>query len=89
MKPGGSWTSFGVQLTQANFTLTGTATFDQILSNVTALQIRGDYLNNSDTEGLDNVSLTPVPLPPAVVLFGSSLAGLVGLAARKRMPGSA
>lgn len=83
-KPTGSWTSFGVQLTPGNFTISGTASFDQILSNVTGVQILGEYLSNNDSEGLDNVSLTPVPLPPAALLFGSSLIGLAGVSKRRK-----
>ena len=83
-KPTGSWTSFGVQLTPGNFSVTGTASFDQILANVTEVRILGEYLSGNDTEGLDNVSLTPVPLPSTALLFGSSLIGLTGLAKRKK-----
>ncbi len=42
-------------------------------------------VNPAINEGLifDNLQFTPVPLPPAVWLFGSGLLGLVGIARRK------
>ena len=36
------------------------------------------------TFGIDGVSLSPVPLPPALWLFGSGLLGLIGIARRRK-----
>jgi choice-of-anchor C domain-containing protein len=33
---------------------------------------------------LDNVSVNPVPVPPAVWLFGSGVLGMIGIARRKK-----
>jgi hypothetical protein len=42
---------------------------------------------NDESWGLDNVqvAVAPVPVPPAVWLFGSGLLGLIGVARRKRV----
>ena len=71
------WFTFSVQLNDANFG-SGLAS---ILSNVTELQIRGEYIGGEEEEGLDNVFLstaaTAVPLPavgaglPLVAGFGA------------------
>lgn len=77
------WTSYNVQLLATNFGV-DSATFSQVMADVTALWIRGEYINGADTEGLDNVlvSAAPaVPLPGTVWLLG---AGLVGLASLRR-----
>ncbi|MEJ2686861.1 MAG: flocculation-associated PEP-CTERM protein PepA [Gammaproteobacteria bacterium] len=57
--------------------------FTSFLSSIGSVQ------GNSTSSGLllsadGNMSLTAVPLPPALWLFGSGLVGLVGLAARRR-----
>jgi hypothetical protein len=80
----GAWTHFQVDFIDANFTEVG-ATFSQILRNVTALKILGDLVGGtgtSDTTGLDNVRVDPIPLPGAVWFLGSGLLGLAGLRRR-------
>jgi len=83
INPTDSWTSYAVQLVSSNFTVTGSASFEDIIANVTELRIRGEYLNFNDREGLDNVSITAVPVPAAIWLFGSGLVGLIGISRRK------
>jgi hypothetical protein len=52
------------------------------MSNVTALWIRGEYINGNEQEGLDNVNVkSAVPLPTTLLLLGP---GFVGLAAMRR-----
>ena len=51
----GIWNHYEVQLSGANFTTSSGRTFSDIMSNVTALWIRGEYVLGGDREGLDNV----------------------------------
>ncbi len=84
INPTDSWTSCAVQLVSSNFTVTGSASFDDILANVTELRVRGEYLNYYDREGLDNVSITDVHAPAEIALFCSGLAGLIGISKRRK-----
>lgn len=77
------WTTYSVDLTSANFGVSE-ATFNSIMSNVTTIWIRGEYISGGDIEGLDNVKVTSaVPLPLPILLLGSGLAGMAAL--RKRL----
>jgi hypothetical protein len=61
--PQTKWTHFEVNLTASNFDrIAGTpgTSFENIMSNVTALWIRGDYGGN-DRTGLDNVGIGVIP----------------------------
>ena len=51
----GSWTHYEVRLSESNFQITGDRTWDQIISNVTYLLIRGEHIVGPDTEGIDNI----------------------------------
>jgi hypothetical protein len=65
--PLGEWTRFEVELTASNFDrISGTpgTTFEGIMTNVTALWIRGDYGAN-DRGGLDNVRITSTESNPS------------------------
>jgi hypothetical protein len=77
------WNHYSVDLTSSNFDrIVGAgATFESIMSNVTALYILGDY-GGDDTGGLDNVQINAVPIPAAVYLLGSGLLGLVAVRRR-------
>ena len=68
---GQGWLPFQVQLDQANFG----SNLASILSNVTKFQIRGEFINGPEAEGLDNVLLSS----PAVVPGPIAGAGLPGL----------
>jgi Laminin B (Domain IV) len=64
---GDAWVTFQVQLNQANFG----SNLASILPNVTEFQIRGEFINGAELEGLDNVLLSlpvylyraPSPVP--------------------------
>ena len=69
---GHGWVTFQVQLNQVNFG----SNLASILSNVTEFQIRGEFINGPEAEGLDNVLLsTPAVVPGPIV--GAGLPGLV------------
>ncbi len=82
---GEGWVTFQVQLTAANFS---GANLASVLSNVTSFAIRGEFINGSEAEGLDNVSVatgatgTPEPSTWAMLLMG--FAGLAW-AGRRRL----
>jgi hypothetical protein len=67
---GDGWVAFQVQLNEANFG----SNLASILSNVTELQIRGEFIVGAEEEGLDNVELTtsavPEPSTWAMMLLG-------------------
>lgn len=76
------WETFTVPLTATTFGTT-TANFDSVMSDVTGLWIRGEYIDGPEAEGLDNVIVSsPVPIPGALLLFGPGLAGLAAIRRR-------
>lgn len=90
--PVGVWTSFSVALDDSeawedtsNNPVNNTQILN-VLSNLTALQIRGEFITGPDTGRLDNVSLgattSPVPEPSSLILFAG--AGLIGFAIQRR-----
>ncbi|MBW1803807.1 MAG: hypothetical protein JRJ85_24135 [Deltaproteobacteria bacterium] len=81
--PEGTWQHYAVTLTADNFTVAPAfETFDYIMSDVTALWIRGEYIGGpSDWEGLDNVVISAVPIAGPLWLLGS---GLIALSASRR-----
>ena len=61
------WVTFQVQLNQRNFG----SNLASILSNVTEFQIRGEFINGPEVEGLDNVLLsTPAVVPGPIAGAG-------------------
>ncbi|MGJ3242089.1 MAG: laminin B domain-containing protein [Opitutales bacterium] len=79
--PGTDWTSYAVTLhpsagwqqDDGNGAPATLSDFQTVLGNLTALEIRGEYVTGSDTGGLDNVMLVPEPGTSA------ALAGVLGL----------
>jgi hypothetical protein len=52
----GTWTHYEVRISESNFEIVGNSTWNEILSNVTNLVIRGEHiLLGPDTEGIDNI----------------------------------
>jgi hypothetical protein len=68
---GDGWVTFQVQLNPANFG----SNLASILSNVTEFQIRGEFINGPEVEGLDNVRLNTATVPGPIA--GAGLPGLI------------
>jgi hypothetical protein len=68
---GQGWFTFQVQLSPANFG----SNLTSILSNVTEFQIRGEFINGPEVEGLDNVRLNSATVPGPIA--GAGLPGLI------------
>jgi hypothetical protein len=80
---GSGWAPFQVQLTSANFG----ANLASVLSNVTELQIRGEFISGPEEEGLDNVLLqTPASAAPEPATWSMLILGFggIGMAFRRR-----
>lgn len=70
------WTPFQVQLTSANFG----PNLASVLSNVTELQIRGEFISGPEEEGLDNVLLqTPASGAPEPATWSMLILGFGGI----------
>jgi Laminin B (Domain IV) len=68
---GGGWVTFQVQLNQATFG----SNLASVLSNVTEFQIRGEFINGPELEGLENVRLNTATVPGPIA--GAGLPGLI------------
>jgi hypothetical protein len=78
------WQGFTAPIEESSWILLS-GTWDGLISNVTTLDLSLDIVPVLGQDGaVDNFTLTAVPVPPAVWLFGSGLLGLVGMARRKR-----
>ena len=91
--PGVGWTSVNVAFTpSSNWTVANTtgaaatsADFQNVLSHLDGIYIRGEYTNGLEVAGLDNVRLsaaTPAPSSILVVLLGA--VPLAGVLRRRR-----
>jgi hypothetical protein len=91
-----TWQTFSAPLNSAQWTLVtsniewydfnppiGNESLATVLQNVTIFHIRTDLHGGDDDVYLDNIKVSTAPLPSALMLFGSALAGL-GLWRRKR-----
>jgi len=75
------WKTFTVALNASSFGVSETY-FNTIMSNVTSLNIRGEYINGSEAEGFDNVQVTSpntIPEPVTFMLLGLGLMGIAGM----------
>ena len=52
-------------------------------TNIIRLDFRVDGVANLDST-IDNITLSSIPIPPTIWLFGSGLLGLVGISRRKK-----
>jgi hypothetical protein len=95
-QPTTAWTPFTIPLSEGQWrigSLSGAFATEQqlrdVLSALTALRIRGEYIDGtSETGRLDNVSLNeapePTPEPAALALMGTGLAGCAFYVRRRR-----
>ena len=80
--PADGWVNLQNPITESAWVLQ-TGTWAGLLANVTELRIfMPDSSTASEVTGIDNVSLTPVPLPATLLFFLSGLIGLIGLKKR-------
>ena len=87
--PNANWSSISVSLSPASTWLNGiggpaatVADFTEVLGNLQGIYIKGEYTNGvTETTGIDNVRLDPVPEPASIAAIGL---GLVFLAKRRR-----
>lgn len=79
---GGAWDTFTASLTAAAWGVTELV-WASIMGNVTTLGISTDAFDGADVAGVDNISISQVPLPAAIWLFLSAL-GALGLYGRRR-----
>jgi hypothetical protein len=84
---GDGWVNFKVQLNQANFG----SDLASILSDMTEIQIRGEFISGAEQEGLDNVKLmsSAVPEPSTWAMLILGFAGLGFMAYRRKQSGPA
>lgn len=91
--PVGTWVSYSIALHESAGWTRGSAAatagdLQTVFDALDRLRIRGEFITGSDTGRLDNVSLSAVPIPAAVWLFGPAVAGLLASgAARRRTAG--
>jgi hypothetical protein len=76
------WGTFSAPLVAAEWGKSETE-FAGILSNVTQIVISVEALFGNEIQGVDNVRLSTVPLPPGMILLGSGLVGLAGAIKRR------
>lgn len=90
--PGANWTHVSVALDATQGWKVGSingsnataAQLSNVLSNLTALRIRGEYVDGiQETTGLDNVTLAPVPEPETWAMLLAGL-GMIGVCKRRR-----
>jgi len=83
--PGNGWLNFQVQLDNNAGHFTGGNVAD-ILANLTSLKIRGEFINNAEKEGIDNVKLltAAVPEPSTWAMMILGFAGVGFMAYRRR-----
>lgn len=93
--PGSDWTHVSVAFDAAQDWRVGSingshataAQLNEVLANLTALRIRGEYVSGVvETTGLDNVTLAPVPEPETWAMLLAGL-GMIGVSKRRRAQG--
>jgi hypothetical protein len=82
--PAVTWTPYSVDLTESGGWLIGgvapnQAQMQQVLANITDLQIRGEFRSGADTGSMDNVVMTPEPATLIMLVLGG-----VGAITRRR-----
>ena len=86
-----TWRTYEVSLVGSSFhvgsssgLLSTDAELETVLSNLNGLYILGDWTNGIEVGSLDNVAMSPVPLPGAAWLLASSLIGIAGVQNRRK-----
>ncbi len=80
------WKNIIIPISEASWTV-NSGSWNAIMADVTNLRIEMAYYNNwgpFEITGIDNVSLSAVPIPGAVWLLGTGLVGLVAARRKKR-----
>ncbi len=76
-KVSSTWKTFVFPIIESNWEIKS-GSWDNLLTNVTMLKIDLEQIQGKEVTGIDNVTLSQVPIPPSLLLLSSALISLLG-----------